>query len=128
MNTEALLKLAELMDTTPPEKLDLRHWACGTTACVIGHAMYNPWFNERGFYAQKSVLTRYPAPAYIDPLESDDGWPTPPAVGWGAVYEFFGLTQTQADYLFLESTYAASVTPSVVAARLREFASAKDPA
>jgi hypothetical protein len=80
-NVEALLKVVEILESTPDEAVDLQAWTCGTTACAIGHAASHPWFIERGFKL------------------SDTGCPVFHQVngekllcGWEAVEEFFGLT------------------------------------
>lgn len=79
-NVEALLKVVEILESTPDEAVDLQAWTCGTTACAIGHAASHPWFIERGF---KLSDTGYPV---FHQLNGEK------LICWGAVEEFFGLT------------------------------------
>jgi len=43
IDVETLSALADMLDTLPPRQFDLGEWkretSCGTTACVIGHAI-----------------------------------------------------------------------------------------
>lgn len=83
-NVEALLKVVEILESTPDEAVDLQNWTCGTTACAIGHAASHPWFIERGFKLDE----RYGYPVFHKVKgEKLQSWE-----GWEAVEEFFGLT------------------------------------
>jgi hypothetical protein len=91
MNTEALLRVAEMLELyepAPPHEIadfkaldfDMKNWAwaempdpdennyCGTSVCACGLAALDPWFRARGF-----VLTAYNASAILPdiiPMES----------------------------------------------------------
>ena len=43
-----LLKLADHLDTVPPETFDMSTWWCGTKGCAMGHAAQMPAFRRLG--------------------------------------------------------------------------------
>ena len=59
---------------------------CGTTACVIGWAAMDPWFNKQGLRLNKAGI----------PIISQGAMST----GWFAVREFFDVSSERADELF----------------------------
>ena len=116
MNTEKLLRLADLMETIAPEKFDLGLWStrteCGTVCCAVGHACLDRWFRSQGF----------------GPVERDDIGINIfiPSFrnfsGFDAVEQFFGLTNLFATFLFVENSYVTHPAhPSEVAIRIRLF-------
>lgn len=124
MNTDRLLKLADRLDTVPPDRFDLDAWfqsftedECGTAACAVGWACTIPEFNAAGFRAEMSDDGYCLCPQYIP---ADTG---PVYTSWAAVREFFGLTQPEADRLFFAGSYPldSDPTPAEVAARIRGF-------
>lgn len=58
MNTQRLLKLADLLDTIPPKQFDMGLWSnspefnCNTVACAAGWACSIPEFAEAGLHLQ----------------------------------------------------------------------------
>lgn len=38
MNVDNMLRLADYLETVPPEEFAMFEWGCGTTACIGGHA------------------------------------------------------------------------------------------
>lgn len=114
MNRGRLLKLAAHLDTVPPEKFDLGHWICGTTACAVGHACSIPEFRAEGLgWNSKQSRTRFenPAPRFGG------------SEGWYAVQKFFDLDYGQATALFLDDSYdthGERTTAAEVAQRIRE--------
>lgn len=123
MNVDRLLKLADFLESVPPERFNLRRWAdvgfspdnCGTAACAIGWAttifpelrlsstagsVYDLELNEMGLYG-------------------DDSMPE----GWDLVQSFFDLGWADARILFEEDSYPRrpKTTPIMVADRIRQF-------
>jgi len=126
MNTEALLRVADLVDKEYP--INMNTWeykvpedvdsitmqnSCGYAACAIGHAMRDPWFNAQGFVVDEHF------PAYII-----DGFPH---IGWHAVRQFFKLSYEEAEYLFDSPSYynpdynLGELRGADVAQRIRDF-------
>lgn len=83
---------------------------CGTTACAVGTACFDPWFNEQGLHHKQYVNT----PVYVtDTVEYR---------GWNAVAEFFGITVYAAYTLFSSEYYNERHSgPADVARRIRLF-------
>ena len=77
---------------------------CGATACALGHAGLDPWFQERGF-----CTTQYGS-VHIDGTFIES---------WEAVKLFFGLDCNDAHALF--DFTEDPVAPSVVADRIERF-------
>lgn len=88
---EKLVALADLLSKVKAKSFNLALWKnttpCGTTACAVGHAAQDAWFQDRGLSISWYI------PAYTAPdgnVYSD----------WDAVMAFFGLNQDQAVFLF----------------------------
>jgi hypothetical protein len=115
LNVEALLRAADLIDYD--QLVNLEVWqhsgyptnnvyqrnACGYIACIVGHCMVDSWFNERGLFCD-------------DNLPSYDG-----DFGLVAVQRFFGLTETEANKLFIGSNESGSK----LAKKIRNFVEKK---
>lgn len=90
---------------------------CGTIACAVGHACRIPEFQTAGL----KVLNN--RPVYVpEKFKYGDS-------GWSAVMGFFGLTESEALHLFLESEYpdGGRTTPAQVVERIRAFVRAYTP-
>lgn len=85
---------------------------CGTSACAVGLAALDPWFQERGLQL-------------VPPDEDEDGdEATIRYQGYyhfSAVNEFFDIPYEEAWRLFHPSGYAIPVTPSLVATNIRNL-------
>lgn len=111
---ERLIRLADLLESLPRKhvrKFDLHTWCtCGTTACAVGEATFDPWFQRRGLklgyknsYGAYALLYR----DYEDML---------------AAAVFFGTTVDEASRLFLPGHYPYGQRgPKTVAKRIRRF-------
>lgn len=105
MNVEALNKLASIADKLPRSKLNLTEWSAEKETCLIGHALNNKWFRDRG-------LKRHIA----------DGPATSKNRGWKAVAEFFDIPEWAAGSIFSIYAYPNSrPAPKTMAARIRRF-------
>jgi hypothetical protein len=91
----------------PPVSFQILSWHCGTSACAVGHACLDPAFQEQGL-----ELDRLNSAPVFDGKE-----------GWEAVERFFGLTHTQATYLFYFEAYdsGSAATADEVADRIESF-------
>ncbi|MEN7527874.1 hypothetical protein [Cupriavidus sp. DL-D2] len=78
-----LQRLRALIATKPEEVIDLDTWACGTVFCAVGWATQDPEFQKEG------LTLGYHAPMFEGKHD------------WAAVTAFFGITEGQAEYLFL---------------------------
>ena len=144
MNKQRLLTLAtELEKPVLPLPFDMRDWYghgyafmdelqdgapvseatakdCGTSACAVGLACLMPEFQKQGL----GTTGVTPVVSTLDGKEI--------ANGWGAVHLFFGVDTRNAHYLFDPDYYttdeagAQSITPKMVAARIREVVAADD--
>jgi len=112
-----LLRLADLLDTVPPEHFDLGVWLagdgppCKTAACAVGWATTIPAFRRAGLTTDSSGW----------PIYSEWG-------GFNAAEQFFGLTEDDALHLFASSyryRLADLTRPTTVARRIREFVEAQ---
>lgn len=74
---------------------------CGTTACAVGHACLDPWFNGQGLHLV----------ADSEPFYQGFG-------GWLAVSTFFGLTGSEANRLFMACNYETGT--QTTAAQVRD--------
>jgi hypothetical protein len=114
MNTERLLRLADHLDTVPESAFDLMDWACGTTACAVGHACFIPEFMAAGLRMD-----------FID-----GGLPIPSfgnCYGWMAAGVFFDLPPGASVKLFDPDYYSHRAKPQDVAARIRQFVGVTKP-
>ena len=104
-----LLRLAEFLETVPPEQFDMSSWIseCGTAACAAGWAARIPEFNAAGYRC--------------------DAWSGPRFGGeslFGALRLFFGLSSSeQSEYIFGYKHYLR--TPRDEAYIIREFVAAR---
>lgn len=125
-----LLKLAEVLMHFKKEtktctqnitSFDMHDWKCGTAACAAGTAMFHPWFNARGFKAKQRLAHGYQP---LNTYKKANGWDE----GWAAVESFFGLSTTDAEYIFTDFNYVVmgDVAPKHVAARIRKFVKYKE--
>jgi hypothetical protein len=116
LNVEALLRAADLIDYDKPVYLMV--WECcdkppkqniyqvnarGHVANIIGHAMVDPWFINKGFKQLHSI------PTFGD------------FIGFFAVKNFFGLTYDQTNELF--SKVSESKNGHTLANMIRDFVS-----
>lgn len=117
MNKERLLKLAEKLDSVPPDSFGMYHWysngcstSCGFKACAAGWAATIPEFAEAGFVIEYSTKGLSCGPRFNQ------------YEGFAAVQSFFGIDSSAADYLF--GSYDPnenSDEPWYVANKIREF-------
>jgi hypothetical protein len=118
MNTERLLMLAELLEhlavRLPSVTFDISQWArreqCGYSACAIGSACLYPPFNEMGLIQDGGTIMLGPKFGHHE--------------SWGAVREFFELTDRDARFLFEQDEYhdVDGLPDEIdVATRIREF-------
>lgn len=113
MNMDKLLKLADFLETVPPERFDIFNWAsegfseskCDTAACAAGWACV--LFEEEGLRLI-GYITLYPS-------FKEDRYEF-------ALMNFFGLTYNQAQNIFFSSSYISTPGPKDVAQRIRETA------
>lgn len=131
MNRAALLRLADKLQSrgdyegTPfantHARFDMGDWMvgrvtdidCGYTACAIGHAGLDPWFQVRGFEIAPSFAKNQSTPSY-----TKDGHEHR---GFYAVMEYFGINLEEAEYLFGRGAYAHDVKPEEVGERVRKY-------
>lgn len=117
MNIERLTKLAELLENLDTKKtkkkFNMESWDCGTSACAVGHAMINSWFNKQGLMAAfaTAIDGMRCVPTYNDGTQ------------WDAVKKFFELDLMDAHYLFMDDCYPRKARPTTVAKRIRQFIS-----
>lgn len=119
MNVQRLLRLADHLDTVNPEEFSLFNWACGTTACAVGHACSIPEFVRDGLVLR-----------FTDPLggQSTLGCPVFKNYdGWNAVREFFSITGKISRYFFDPDKYPGDASPKCVASRIREYVAKHSP-
>ena len=125
-----LLRLAEFLDSLPPEKFDLAYWGdqsspCGTVACACGWACLLPEFQAEGLKVniytedEKRYATGTFAPVYGSNR------------GVEAMMEFFDISSDDFDDLFLDDSYpeydrGGKTPPSDVAERIRHFVSREE--
>lgn len=145
--TRYLAILARLLETFHEngKKFDLSHWCehlddddgnhCGTSACAIGWAMQHPEFNRKGFgmnHMQVPQVYRGPAPTfgnhttYMQQMEIVEKCRDPNVrYGWNSVMWFFGLSRSEAFWLFIPEHYNGATIGTEgaanVAKRIRSF-------
>lgn len=87
----------EAILTSPPEaRLDQILHTCGTSACAVGHAALDPWFNDQGLGLDRNGRPYY---TFVD----ESGFHS--ELGWDAVASFFGLDLDTTHDLFMEEFY-----------------------
>jgi len=122
VNTANLLKLADFLETVPPEDFSLTEWqtnapkdairlgpivfraGCGFAGCAVGWAAYSNIFDGLR-------LNREAGPVYRG------------ARGISAVENLFGITTRMSEYLFWEVSYPNHdpIDPADVSARIRKL-------
>jgi hypothetical protein len=126
-----LRKLATLLDklqdnlnagktgplTKTIDTFDLSVYVCGSAACALGVASLHPQFQNEG------LIPKYQGPDLLDLLRRDSYIPAYRRHrGINAGSKFFEISDLQASYLFLESSYPESHrAPRYVADRIRKF-------
>lgn len=116
---DLLADLANHLEKKVPKgRFSIRGWTftptrhtCKTAGCAIGHAPDVPSIAKTGFTC------------VIEPRLPPQGAHIGPRSGWYAVSSLFGISYTQAEYLFAESSYKTgyTTTKEEVAKRLRNF-------
>jgi hypothetical protein len=85
---------------------------CGTSACAVGFCGIDAWFQQEGFKLSRSGSPQFTSHFAI-------------LVGWDAVEKFFGLTTTQAEWLFSGYKYpnerSSEIRPEQVIDRLQHM-------
>lgn len=142
MHVQRLLDIADLVETIPPETLEMKSFgapkrgACGTTVCAVGYACLTPHFQKQGLtailsYNQQPVKSiaefNQALKDFMETEEDGDSFDLVPIArdeghterGWYAVEQFFGISFDQAEWLFY--SYDRDVTPQAVADRIRAF-------
>lgn len=101
MHVERLERIAELLRTvaqTPvnerPQEFDLEKWYCLTSACAIGLAALNPWFQKQGLCLQREDKEG----PYIPVFGRFEGFE--------AVEKFFEISNLQSRLLFFPDEYS----------------------
>ncbi len=110
MNIPRIQHLISILETVPPQNFDLGHWSadrdCGTVACVGGHAMLDPVFNEQG------LKKRYNAPAF----GHHEGVPAC-SIFFDLPRKWFQLCDDREHPIY--GVPDAEVTPAIVVAKLK---------
>jgi hypothetical protein len=114
-------------------KFDMHNWilskeeepenSCGTTACAWGSMVLSGIFEKEGVKIKKNEDFDN-----VFEIVYDNGWDT--FDGFEAAKEFFGLTEEEADYLFLPLFYPhkyrkGAKSERYAARRIREFVAFK---
>ena len=97
-----LTHLIQVMQAVPPYHLSLLLWNCGSIACVAGWASRDLAFQSQGFFSNH----QYGDVNYINVDEQIF------LKGLEAARHFFKLTQDQAKFLFLSTSYDNAVVTS----------------
>lgn len=146
MNIERLTKLAELLDTVPPDRFNMDYWGlaphgdledlniaeCGTAACALGWACSIPEFRAAGLRLRKiGTSIRYDHFSPEIKIRSE-AYPALEVAheAFHAGAKFFDITLEQSEWLFLPREYEPPgydqdedppiiITPADVAARIR---------
>lgn len=117
MNKARLKHLIKILSRVPEEKFNLRDWGhadsesenvCGTSACAVGHACFDPKFRKQGLTYELGQFNR------IYPVFED-------RVAWLAVWRFFDLNSAEAHWLFDHNAYAIRATPKMVIDRIKHL-------
>jgi hypothetical protein len=132
MNTERLLKLADLLEADAKNKkgikFDLGLWgfsddgpasiSCGTSACAVGLAVLSGAFKSDGLTNYYGDLSGRICPSFDD------------VDGFEAVERLFNISNLEANFLFLDENYPSNKTTGAVgerfvAKRIRDFVAGK---
>ncbi len=100
-----MIKLADHLETVPPDNFDMGFWKCGTKACAIGHGCTIPSFRRAGLHL--SILED--EPIYKNLHHYD------------AIAEFFGIPFSDAVDLFSTNNANKYLTPHEMALHIREY-------
>lgn len=113
MRTDKLLTLADFLETIPAEKFNLEHWGeydhneCLTAGCACG-------WSTKLFDDFPYILAPHNGKYQI-------------RINWNDMEDYFGLTKSQADHLFLISSYRDDErTALMVAYRIRKLVKESD--
>lgn len=95
MNRERLQRVADLMRSIDPAKFDLdvwqRQYSCGTVACAVGYAAFDPAFIAEGFTLQPHAYPDEPRErGWLEPRYQD-------LTAWDAVNAFFDIEDRRID-------------------------------
>lgn len=107
IDTESMELFDKLMDTQPEDRYKTVLHTCGTSACAIGYALLDPWFNAQGFKPDRI------GPAWVGPMFQE-------LTQWPAVLRFFQLNDLQAHHLFSPNAYAGGIYGKVDPERVAE--------
>ncbi|MGI9295981.1 MAG: hypothetical protein ACR2PS_18515 [Pseudomonadales bacterium] len=116
---ERLSQVVRVLEELPREKqLDLTFWfirgKCKSTACAIGEAASDPWFNKQGLKLTRDRVQRYRgmgvtlSPSFAG-VRGDD-----------AVDKFFKLEWEETGFLFFPGAYHRGSKHDVIR-RIRSF-------
>lgn len=107
---ERLQQVVRVLRELPKDKkLDLGLWyQCGSTACAIGWAAADPWFNKKGLRLSQNYLSGNAKPQFRRKF------------GFDAVSAFFGLTSDEENFLFINDSYRRGTRGDVIR-RLEAF-------
>ena len=95
------------------DQFDLKEWTCDSAACAIGFIGSTEAANAEGF-TLAPIGSRVPLkPKRLEPVFEG-------RTGWAAVEEYYGLNNTEAEFIFNFGIPAAR-TPSDVAGRIRDL-------
>jgi hypothetical protein len=111
MNKKRLQKLADHLRTVPVSKLDMRQWACGTTACAMGHACEIPSFKRAGLKLGPTGFFDRDGVSELAPVFDGD-------FGYAAAGAFFDISEFAAFQLFSSLSYDGKPRPTTVAKRI----------
>lgn len=106
MHADRLLKLADFLDTLPPERFNYSHWvgnawggkpdlSCGTTACALGWATAIPEFQAMGLCLQRDGYGEVCVTLGEDVSDCEGA-----EHSFLAAKKLFGITFRQAEFLF----------------------------
>jgi hypothetical protein len=110
MNTEALRQMIRVLEAVPDKKFDIASWrsdgmfgpvrralgACGTTACAVGWAAHDPWFQAHGLRLKR-----------VQTIHNVETW-QPVYGAWAgprAVMEFFSIDDDAMRSVFYRAGY-----------------------
>ena len=110
---ERLIRLADLLESLPRKRVrrfDLGSWCkCGTAACAVGEATFDPWFRRRGLRLGPKNIYDFHELQYRKLKDVT------------ACSAFFGIDNDDSQALFCEWSYGSHPTPKTVAKRIRRF-------
>lgn len=127
---DRLSRLADFLDTLPPERFDFGTWAsdadinqCGTTACALGWATTIPEFQALGLQlrpVEDPIIKCFVAlESWVDDSNTF-------AASIAACGSVFGLTSKEAQYLFFPEYHLPfDASANQVAAHIRKFVASK---